>query len=826
MKIKLFLIIFFISSFIKAQNLARYTFAAVTQSTGIIDPTPTPTVIGLTCGSFSAAGTTTANANSTNSSRFSFTRWPLGATTGVDTYSTMTGSLDQSKYYEVTLTPTSNYTVEITSILLTVQRTAAGVRNYAVRSSIDNFASNLPASVTTNTNLSVVANNVFFFNYDSSPTYTNVTNAQSGSTVTLTNSFHNTPITFRFYGWNSETNAGTFSLNDVTFKGTMIEPCHSPSVTLITNNLPVCSNDTLRLLPTVLGTPSFTYAWKGSGTFNSRTTKNATIRNPKTGTYTLIATNACGVDTATTAVTINPTPTISVSSASICLGNSVSLNCTGATSYTWSSGELSSAISVSPSVTTTYTVSGTNTLNCENFKTVTVTVNPLPTLSITASTDKICWGHLATLTAEGASTYTWSTNEIASSVTVSPSFSSTFTVTGTNSNNCESQSFISITVYTVPILAVTANADKICWGNSAILTAEGASTYTWSTNETVSSVTVSPTSSVTYTVVGTNSNNCENQTTITLTVVPMPTLSVTANEDKICWGNSTTLTAQGASTYTWSTNEVSSSVTVTPTTTTTFTVSGTNSDICESQATVTVTVHPLPTLSVTASVDKICFGNSATLTAEGASTYTWSTNEIASSVTVSPTSSTTYSVTGTNSDNCENRATVTLTVNDLPNVSLDLTSIHTQCSNTQSVVLSGGTPLGGTYSGNHTNLNVFYPSNAGMGTFTVTYTYTDNNQCSKAIASEIEVSACTGITSFDEAFIQLYPNPNKGYIFIKSPVYIAFVEILDVLGKKVHSQDVEYSELIIDASSLENGVYTLRIKTMNQIFTQKVIIDK
>ena len=749
MKKKLFLLMVLASTVVKAQVFSvKYTFSATTPSTGVIDPTTTPTLTGLSCGSFSAAGTTTANANSTNSGRFSFTRWPLGATTGVDTYSTMTGNLDPNKYYEVTLAPTSNYTAEITSILLTVQRSATGIRNYTVRSSIDNFASNLPASVTTNTNLSVVANDIFFFNYDASTT------TQSGSTVTLTNSFHNSPITFRFYAWNSETNAGTFSLNDVTFKGTMIEPCHSPTVSAITDNLPLCSNDTLRLLPTVLGSPTFTYSWRGSGTFNSRSTKNATIRNPRTGIYKLIASNACGVDTGIVSVTINPTPTISVNSESICIGNSVTLNSSGATSYTWSTGELTSNIVVSPSLTTTYTIIATNTLNCESFKTVTVTVNSLPTLSVTASTDKICWGNSATLMAEGASTYSWSTNEAGPSVTVAPTSSTTYTVIGTNSDNCENQATVTVTVNSLPSLSVTANTDKICLGNSATLIAEGADTYTWSTNDANSSVTVTPTSSTTYTVIGTNSDNCENQATITLTVVTMPTLSVTASTDKICWGNSATLTAEGASTYIWSTNEVSSSATVSPTTTTTFTVVGTNSDICESQAVITVTV------------------------------------------------------------------------NILPSVSLDLSAINLQCSNTQSVILSGGTPLGGTYSGNHTNLDTFYPSVAGIGTFTITYSYTDNNQCSNSIASEIEVSACTGIQSSNDASIQLYPNPNKGYLYIKLPVAVASIEIYDVFGKKVLSQSIETTEIPLNVSYLENGVYTLHIKTSNQLLTNKIIIDK
>src|SRR3954468_21966949 len=80
--------------------LLSYPFTAVTASSGVNDPTPPPTATGLTCGAFSAVGVST---NPTAASRFSFDTWGTGATTGVDTYSTMTGSLSVNKYFSVTL---------------------------------------------------------------------------------------------------------------------------------------------------------------------------------------------------------------------------------------------------------------------------------------------------------------------------------------------------------------------------------------------------------------------------------------------------------------------------------------------------------------------------------------------------------------------------------------------------------------------------------------------------------------------------------------------------------------------------------------------------
>lgn len=191
---------------------AKYNFAAVTPTTGTTDPTPVPTATGVIFGSFSAVGTGTATSGA---GRFSFTGWPTGATNAVDTYSTMTGALDPSKYYEVSITPASGYNVTLTGITWGTRRSGTGVRNAAVRSSQDGYMANLPASVGTNTNLSVVGTDNFFFNSDA------ITSEQVGSTITLGASFINltSAVNFRFYGWNAEGTSGTYSIDSVVFAG-------------------------------------------------------------------------------------------------------------------------------------------------------------------------------------------------------------------------------------------------------------------------------------------------------------------------------------------------------------------------------------------------------------------------------------------------------------------------------------------------------------------------------------------------------------------------------------------------------------------------------
>lgn len=213
---KLFYFVFTIlSTFAFSQPFtATYDFAATTTVSGTTDPTPPPVITGLTCGSFMAVGTPSSNPNAAG--RFSFIGWPNGATTAVNTYSSMTGAINANEYYEVILEPQAGYTLTLNSIVFKVQRSGTGIRSYAVRTSADGFTSNLSASVSAGvTNISIVGNDEFFWNFDS------ITSGQSGSVVNLFGATTTSSVSFRFYGWNSEASSGTFSIDNVVFDGLM-----------------------------------------------------------------------------------------------------------------------------------------------------------------------------------------------------------------------------------------------------------------------------------------------------------------------------------------------------------------------------------------------------------------------------------------------------------------------------------------------------------------------------------------------------------------------------------------------------------------------------
>jgi gliding motility-associated-like protein len=448
------------------------------------------------------------------------------------------------------------------------------------------------------------------------------------------------------------------------------------------------------LYPVLWGfTPTLvSHTWSGPGLASTTTnpvTFNPLVTGTNTYTYSVTDNYGCTYDT-TVVVTVNPGPTVSISpaSASACAGVSTTLTASGATTYAWSTGGNTAAITVSPATTTTYTVTGT-TAGCAGTATVTVTVNPAPSVTLSASPNPICAGTSTTLTAGGATTYSWSGGlGTGTSKTVSPASTTAYTVTGTASG-CTATATTTVTVNPNPTVTLTASPNPICAGATSVLTAGGAASYSWSGGlGTGSPKNVTPASTTAYTVTGTTSG-CTGTATVTVTVNPNPTVSINPVPATICNGQSSVLTASGATTYNWSGGlGTANPLTVTPASTTAYTVTGTTSG-CTGTATATVTVNPNPTVSISPAPATICNGQSSVLTASGATTYNWSGGlGTANPLTVTPASTTAYTVTGTTSG-CTGTATATVTVNPKPTVSIS-PAPATICNGQSSVLTASG----------------------------------------------------------------------------------------------------------------------------------------
>lgn len=303
---------------------------------------------------------------------------------------------------------------------------------------------------------------------------------------------------------------------------------------------------------------------------------------------------------------------------------------------------------------------------CSYTETVTVGATPQETITVGAD-QTTCAGENVTLTASGTGTIEWfdGTTSLGTgtSITVNPTVSTTYDAVLTDANDCEDVDQVVVNVNALPAIDAGAD-DDICIGDSYSLTATGGTSYVWNTLGSGANQTVSPTTTTTYEVTGTDGNGCENTDQVEITVNALPTVDA-GSDQTTCAGTAVTLTATGASNYNWNTLGAGASQVVSPTSNTTYEVTGTDANGCENNDQVTVNVNALPTVDAGADVS-ICDGGSTAITATGANTYLWD-NGLGTDATqnVSPSTTTTYEVTGTDANDCENTATVEVTVNPI-----------------------------------------------------------------------------------------------------------------------------------------------------------------
>ncbi len=389
--------------------------------------------------------------------------------------------------------------------------------------------------------------------------------------------------------------------------------------------------------------------------------------------FRIALTNSCGTRFSTNAtLTVNPLPTAIFSgSTSLCglnVARNLSVNLTGAGPWTF-----------------TYTVNGTpTTITNTTLNPFNISVNPSvsTTYVITSVSDSRC--------SNSAPTGNTSLS-ISSAPTISPSnvsvclgvenFSLNYTSSSSPNQYSISTGTRSMTGFS-PVTNASLNSSPL----SVAIPSSGFAAGVYDFNISVRNSTTGCVS---------------NPTPFTLTVSPQPTVSATASSYTICAGTSANLSASPSNlaSYEWTLNPsstvigTSSTLNFTINSTATFTVKGTNAGGCYNTAQVTVNTITGSPITITPSSPTICSGNAVELQATGSNTYTWSPS-LGLSVTdddhtvASPTTTTTYTVTGQNTSGCNSIGTVVVTVTNAP---ISVTASSTICSGgNQTLTASGG----------------------------------------------------------------------------------------------------------------------------------------
>ncbi len=335
--------------------------------------------------------------------------------------------------------------------------------------------------------------------------------------------------------------------------------------TSASNTGSLCAGGTIQL-----NTPSASsYTWSGPGGFTS-SLQNPTISSATptmSGTYSVqVSAGTCSAQ-ATTSLTVNALPTVTISnSGPVCVGNNIVINGAGSGTFNWSgpnsftSSTQNNTIAAIASNAGSYSLTVTGANSCTITASTNVIINALPIA--TASVSNACVGSNLSFTSSGGNVYLWSGPNSFTSTSQNPSInnislsnSGIYSVSVTNSNNCVSSATVSATVDPTPV--ASASGTNVCVGNILNLTASGGNNYLWSgpngfTN-TVQNIIINPATLINsgiYTVVVSN-NNCSSTATVNISIDALPNVTATANNLNLCADSSCFFFANGGINYSW-----------------------------------------------------------------------------------------------------------------------------------------------------------------------------------------------------------------------------------------------------------------------------------
>jgi hypothetical protein len=537
----------------------------------------------------------------------------------------------------------------------------------------------------------------------------------------------------------------------------------NPTVSAVASSTSICFPTTSTL--NLTGSGATSYTWSPAASLSS-SVGAAVVASPTSNVvYSVVGSFSTGCSASNTiAISANPNPSLTATSASVCANNSVAISVSSSTiAYcqpAYSTGSGFGDYITNVTVNTMTNVSG-----------------PLATPFYTlypqaAATTTLVAGTAYTVNLQAG---TYSLNDLA--VWIDYNNNGTLNDLGEKLgevNDIGPAPTIGIITFTVPLTALNGTArlrvremdytgtgimdpcaSQSPYGETEdylITITGGASQFSWTpatylSSTTGSTVISTPAASTNYTV-STTVNGCVGSATSAV-VANITTVAITGNT-AICNGGTVSLTASGATTYTWNTSATTASISASPTVNTTYTASGTSSVTgCVGSSTQAVIVNANPTVTAVSSLSLICNGQTASLTASGASTYSWNTSATTSVVAVSPSVTTSYTVTGTNT-----------------------------------------------------------------------------NSCSASVVITQSVSACTGLNNNVASIIGtvVYPNPNTGLFTIElNNGSVKTIEVMDLTGRIVLTNTSSNDKIDFNISNLANGVYFVKVQSNNSVEVIKIV---
>jgi gliding motility-associated-like protein len=477
---------------------------------------------------------------------------------------------------------------------------------------------------------------------------------------------------------------------------------------------------------TLAGSGASTYTWDNGVTDNVSFAPAATL------TYTVTGTSVSGcTGTDQVVVTINSVPTVNAGAdQSACVGSSVTLNGTGASTYSWDNGVTNGVAFVAPTTLTTYTVTGTTLAGCTGTDQVVVTVNAIP--SVSAGTYTSVCSDAADISLAGTpSGGTFSGTGVTGTNFDPSAGTQTITYSYTDGNGCSNSANTTITINTLPVVSAGTYLDQCA--NAPLVTLVGSPVGGTFSGAGVASGQFNPavgTSSITYNY--TDGNSCSNSASTVINVNPVPLVSG-GSYLNVCSNAGIVALAGTPAGGTFTGTGVTGSNFDPAVGTQSLTYDYTDGQGCSNSTTTTITVvNPAAINAGTYSPVCIDAVNVALVGSPAGGTFSGTgvtSNSFDPSV---GTQLITYNY--TDPAGCSGSGTTTITVNPLPVV--DAGVYAAVCSNGSTVALAG-TPAGGTFTGSGVTGSVFNPAS---GTQTITYSYMNGNGCTNSDVATITVN--------------------------------------------------------------------------------------
>jgi gliding motility-associated-like protein len=569
----------------------------------------------------------------------------------------------------------------------------------------------------------------------------------------------------------SVANAGVYTVSVTDANGcvnnsttnVVVNPIPNP---VANSNSPICAGSPLNLT----SNGGTTYSWSGPNSFASAL-QNPSVPSASTldaGVYTVTVTSLGCSNTATTNVIVSTASATASNSGPYCAGSPIVLSTSPATGYAWSGPGGYTSSAASPTIVgSTTAMAGTYSViisigTCTASAITNVIVNALPTPTA-SSNSPICAGNPLNFTGSSASTYTWTgpnsfldNNQNPSIPTASTTASGTYTFAVTDANNCTNSITTNVVVNANPNPVV--NSPTVCLNTTINLTSNGGNTYSWSGPNSYASAVQNPSipnaqlnMSGAYTVTVTTAQGCTNTAIANVTVLSLPTPSITSNSP-VCVGGQLTLGANGAATYQWtgpnSFNNSTQNPNINPVTMAAngvYTLVGTVGT-CTASTTAAITINPLPNPNIITN-SPICTGFNLNLSATGGTAFAWagpnsfmSTNQTETVTAATVANAGTYTVVVTDTNGCVNFTTANVVVNPQPVVGATGTTV---CENSSAqLTANGGVTYSwsgpGGYTSNVQNPILFNVGPASAGQYTVLVT--DANTCTNTAVTSIGVN--------------------------------------------------------------------------------------